>query len=776
MRQRKQEPNGPACLLVWLQPEAVTGASPGSIVPTSLTAVPNVAASPFAASVRGAETWSVRAGHHHHRNHHLDHTHEGFVSLVSTIPLPCFFVLPFLFRESHPHTFTGRACWRWPPCPCPFVLFALCSVAMGSSQSSVSSTISGAQFVSDGLPAVQSYRRCHIFGDSSLYSVGIRTGYYLQYLAAVLSILFLHGQDLRLWFLSFVPLVVAHFVVLIINAAGPGLVVLDWEIVFGLVFWSFAFLARSIFYRAVPRPHAGSVRDSRKLQQDLSRECGRSISDQEVEWDKRYIVMIKVLGTEASQMGSGGRQAALHQALEEYVGAFASARVAPGYGEAANYILDLYDDGDRVRDIVGRMMISNTEVESFRDAHAEALRRANVGFDQAQSTTHTLAKTAMEELYPGTHGRSPRSAAQVVADFETWGGTAGMLGFGLALVLYAGYLGFTIWVLFRGVDHGRKNGCDVRVIFFVVPVSIYNRAALTALRVLACIWLAVAGVPALLGGIAFLAIGLSSWWTEKSLAFRASTGKMKRDDTSGFKAVAYDAEKGKGPVGTGTRLTSVPQLPGVFRGSRASDTFFETSEFPTQPSTSSFKKETEGGLDDLVVEENTGGGTIRGGGIGSVLGTAWIVVRSRWELVFLLPLAHTVVVVELTVHINRLDMRQRAFSSFGEFLAFFLGAFLLLRVLGRCLLAAKQERNKRKSARWFEERWRVLMDKPVRRGGGDVSGSGGSVLGGGGLEEPKSPASGVVKRESLQRISTWQTSGRQSVGSMGRFKEMIDEG
>lgn len=636
---------------------------------------------------------------------------------------------------------------------------------MGSSQSSVSSTISGAQFVSDGLPAVQSYRRCHIFGDSSLYSVGIRTGYYLQTLAAVLSILFLHGQDLKLWILSFVPLLVAHFVVLVINATGPGLIVLDWEIVFGLVFWSVVFLARSLFSRAVPRPNVGLVRDSRKLQQDLSRECGRSINDQEVEWDKRYIVVIKVLGMEAGGMDNGGRQEALHEALEEYVGAFGSARVAPGYGEAANYILDLYDDGDRVRNIVARMMVSNTEVESFRDAHAEALRLANVAFEQVQSTTLTLAKVAMEELYPGTYARSSRSITQVVADFEAWGGTAGMLSFGLAMVLYAGYLGFTIWVLFRGVDHGRKSGCDVQIIFFVVPVSIYNHAAITALRVLACIWLAVVGLPALLAGIAFLAIGLSSWWTEQSLAFQAGTGRIKKDDVAGFKAVAYDAEKGKGPVGTDTH--------GVFRGSRASDTFFETSEFPTQQSTSSFKKETEGGMDDLVVEENTGGGIRGGGGIGSAMGTAWILVRSKWEIAFLLPLAHTIVVVELTVHINRLDMRQRAFSSFGEFLAFFLGAFLLLRVLGRCLLAAKQERNKRKSARWFEERWRVLMDKPVRRGGGDVSGSGGS---GKAAEEPKSPTSGVLRRESLQRISTWQTSGRQSGSSMGRFKEMIDEG
>ena len=107
----------------------------------------------------------------------------------------------------------------------------------------------------------------------------------------------------------------------------------------------------------------------------------------------------------------------------------------------------------------------------------------------------------MEELYPGTHARSSRSAAQVVADFEIWGGTAGILGFGLALVLYAGYLGFTIWVLFRGVDHGRKSGCDVRIFFFVVPVSIYNQAAITALRVLACIWLVIAGLPAFLGRV-----------------------------------------------------------------------------------------------------------------------------------------------------------------------------------------------------------------------------------------------------------------------------------
>lgn len=681
---------------------------------------------------------------------------------------------------------------------------------MGSSQSSVSSlTSSGAQFVSDGLPAVQSYPRCHIFGDSSLYSVGVRTGYYLQYLAAVLSILFLRGQDLRAWLLSFAPLVAAHLVVLLINSTGPGLIILDWEIVFGLVFWSFAFLVRSIFYRPIDKqPDAGLLsHHSRSLQQELTQDTGRFISDQEAEWDKRYTAVVKVLGKEARRKGDGERHILLQNALQEYVEAFTTARVAPGYGEAANYILDFYDDPERVREIVARMLISNDQVGAFRDAHAEALRLAGVPFDQAQTTLHTLARIAMEELYPGTPLRTRRrSPVTIAADFESWAGTFGLLGSGFLLMLYAGYLAFTIWVLFRGVDYGRKNRCDVRIIFLVVPTSVYNTAAITALRVLACIWLVVAGIPAFLAGAALLAIGASSWWTERPLSHRAggdkNTGQREGTSASVFKAVPYDRdpEKGKGPgpglVGAGTGSTSGLQNPGAYLASRSSEKFFETSELPTQQrSMSSLQKETtvglRSGLDDLAIEENVNTGPGIRGGAGAAAGTGWILLKSKWEYVFLILLVHTIVVVELTIRINELDMRQRAFSSFGELLAFFLGVFLLLRVIAKCVFGLRQEKRRRDSSRWFEERWRVLMDKPkpsgpariVRRADtGYTSGGSGT---GAGLEtkspiSPVSPASasgtGISRKESLQRVATWHTTGRQSGSSMGRFKEMIDEG
>ncbi|KAM7198499.1 hypothetical protein V8F33_005005 [Rhypophila sp. PSN 637] len=661
---------------------------------------------------------------------------------------------------------------------------------MGSSQSSVSSSaLSGAHFVSDGLPAVQSYPRCHLFGDSSLYSVGIRTGYYLQYLAAVLSIWFLRGQESNAWLLSFAPLVAAHFVVLLINSTGSGLIVLDWEIAFGLVFWSFAFLARTVFCRPIQGDQldAGFLsKDSRRLQQELTSESGRLVSDQETEWDKRYVAVIKVLGTEASQKGDGEHQIKLQTALEEYIESFTAARVSPGYAEAAGYILDLYEDRQRVREVATRMLITNSQLEAFRDAHAEALRLVGVPVEHAQTTVHALARIAMEELYPGRPiyaGR--RSPIQVIKDFETWAGTFGLLGAGFVSVLYAGYLVFTIWVLFRGVDVGRKNRCDATIIFLVVPTSVYNTAALTALRVLACIWLVVGGLPALLIGIALLVLGTSSWWTQKPLSLRLE--KIKKDGGA-FKAVPYDVEKGKRTAGSGTGPASRLPNPGMFRGSRASDKLFETpaSELPSQQrSMSSFKKETEGGLDDLAIEEKpritteTGPGLRGGAGsaVGSGSAALWLLVRSRWELVFALLLVHTIVVVEMTIRINKLDMRQRAFSSFGELLAFFLGAFLLLRVAARCLFAARAEKR-RNSARWLEERWRVLMERPSLRAAplrpGDISG--GSVAG---LEakspvSPTSPTSGAGT--GLSRVATWHTTGRQSGSSMGRFKEMIDEG
>ncbi|KAK1758010.1 hypothetical protein QBC47DRAFT_373548 [Echria macrotheca] len=660
---------------------------------------------------------------------------------------------------------------------------------MGSSQSSLSNP-AGTSFVSsEQLP-------CLVVGDSSLYGVGIRTSYYLQYVAALLSVLFLHSQDQKLWFLSFVPLAAANLVVLSLNATGGGLVVLDWAIVFGLVFWSVVFLAWSVVQGAL-RDSPGGVADVKQVQQNLEREGGRMVSDQEAEWDTRYIEVLRVLGTAEQTDCSGAlwrsisnKQDVLERALQDYVAAFTSVRSMPAATDAASYIIDLYADG-RIRDIAARMMVDNKQVESFRDTHTEALRRSHIPFDQAQVTTQALGRIAKEGSRSPDQRRSPWHLFRSVGRHTV---AMGLISCGLGLLLYSGFVVFMVWLLFRGVNHGATHGCDVRLIFIFVPVSAYSRGAMTGLKVLACIWLAVVGMPALLFGLALLGLGATNWWLGSPArrppptALGPKTGPAATD----LRTVPYDAEKGK--------ETEVASPATMTRFSRASE-LYEMDEF-AQPSSAAARDTLGSSYYDFLLKEaaaagnpgTTAAGTvsgIRGGQMvhGRTPRLGSLLPRLRWEYLLVLPVAHTAAVVEMTIRLNHMQMRQRAMTSMAELVAFFLGAFVFLRVVTRCLREAVRRIRRRQSAGWFDERWKILGAPATRLDdvGAVVGGSfyHGGYVGGGALgreisvgessfgKETEMSESASAARSKARRI--YMQPERRSGSSMGKFKEMIDE-
>ncbi|KAK3337754.1 hypothetical protein B0T19DRAFT_81973 [Cercophora scortea] len=648
---------------------------------------------------------------------------------------------------------------------------------MGNAPSSPSPSSPGAQFVSDAArPVFQSFPPCHLFGDtSSLYSPGTRTGYYLHYFAAALSIIFLGGgRDLGSagWFFSFISLAGASLVELAIDAgAGEGVVVLDWAIVFGLVFWSVAVFARSVF-SSQPPARQGQGRDARQLQVDLARERGSMVGEREAEWHWRYVAVLNALGNDEQESavddGEGRDRdgdAVLEHALWQYVDAFSAARGDPSTLDAAAFILALYQGGDRdhIHETAVRMAIDNKQVELFRDAHAEALRQANIPFDQAQATTQTLARFAVQDRSPRGRPRSSGSILRVM-DAQAGAGAAGVIGCGLGFILYAGYAAFTVWLLFRGVDHGAKSGCDIRVVLIFVPVSIYSQGVITALRVLASIWLALVGVPAFIVGWVMLAYGARNWWSETTHhGRRQPNDNPAGEGILGFRAVPYDSEKAKGKAADPS-MTSLPRPAYVASptwASRASDLFYDATEFP-QPTGSAIPEARKGGYFDPAAEKSPGessGLGIRGGQAArtGLMRNVLATVTSNLDYLFFLAIGHTIAVVEVTIRINKLDMRQRPMTSMGELLAFFLGAFVFLRVVAQCLLAGAKRLRRQQSARWHEERWRILSALPNRWQ--ERYGTLGRVP--------------TQTRESFRRM--YSRSEVKSVSSMGRFTEMIDD-
>ncbi|KAK0633824.1 hypothetical protein B0T14DRAFT_491929 [Immersiella caudata] len=645
---------------------------------------------------------------------------------------------------------------------------------MGNSQSS----LSGTQFVNTEQPAVASFQQCHVFGDSSLYGVGIRTSYYLQYTAALLSLLFLRrGQDQsqKSWFLSFVPLIAANLVVLSLSAGGGGLVILDWAIVFGLVFWSIVFLVWPVLGGTDCRagvPDLGG--DPKPLQQALERELGRVIGDREAEWHARYVNVLRELGLEGEERGDEkeDRHRDLEVALRDYVTAFTPARFSLASTEATSYILDHYGDG-RASHVATRMMIDNKQIEAFRDSHTEALRLANVSFDHSQATTMALGRFALEGLPPAETAQVRRSPWLVLKEVGyRIRATGTVTNCGLGLVLYSGFVVFTIWAIFRGVSAGARAGCNIRVVFLVVPASVYNRSAINALRVFLCIWFALVGIPALLVGVVLVGLGIADWWRgTPSTGHRNGT-----PDPTGFSTVPYDTEKGKE-----TEIAS-PISPGsATRASRTSEMLYEMDELrtPTSPGTARNTRGSSffGGSILKDVEPTSGGAEIRGGKSRKPLDLrarmSPACAKGRWAYLLLVPVIHTITVVEVTIRINRLDMTAPPMSSMGELLAFFLGVFVLLRVLALCARESMRRLQRRRSAGWFEER-RSMVTAPAKRVGDPDFGRA--------LRKETSVRSGEssfgregqgLDAKGKRRI--YMQPERKSGSSMGKFREMIDD-
>ncbi|KAF2834946.1 hypothetical protein M501DRAFT_983190 [Patellaria atrata CBS 101060] len=94
---------------------------------------------------------------------------------------------------------------------------------------------SSTQFVKEGgRVAAQSFKPCHLFGDSDLYGLGVRLGFYLQYFAAIIAIYFIAVQELRQLRIGLNIIATAIFIALLVNSTQDSLVILDWTILIQL--------------------------------------------------------------------------------------------------------------------------------------------------------------------------------------------------------------------------------------------------------------------------------------------------------------------------------------------------------------------------------------------------------------------------------------------------------------------------------------------------------------------------------------------------------------
>jgi hypothetical protein len=510
---------------------------------------------------------------------------------------------------------------------------------MGNSQSS-----SGTRFTSEGLPVGLSVKPCHLYGDPDLYGIGIRVGFYLQYLAAIIAIVTKVDQDFIGWRAAFVPLAAATFIGLCINSTGDSLIIMDWAIMLELVIGFPAFFALPVF---------GGIRTeySKRGKLRLRREYVRQLEpEREAGFDEYRERIAIALGavTEAEEtiMSDTQRQlpdvrrlvnrvtaATLHY-LNTVEGGPAGAadRPLPNLRPAINALAEnVPDDIEALRREVagwGLRHHQNAALERILPTAQAAGNAANAIHDIARRERAIRHEILVESLL-----------LKRIHDL----GLVDTVSAGLSLIIYSAYCFLTPWLFFFGVHRGAKASCDVRVLFVLAPVSVYNHRFEVFLKIVAG-FSTVLGVVVLTFGLMFLAIGLGKPF-EKPEASPVE-GTQIQPAQPAIQMTEALVPHAHGQVAHTHHNWVTMHMHNV---RQQYHNLVNTSEAPSERA--------------LTEQINFN--------------------RYLWGFWLSLLLIETVVVVEMTIHVNHLTMGP-LLSSTGQLIALLVGVFMLLLVLYRC--------------------------------------------------------------------------------------------
>jgi hypothetical protein len=535
---------------------------------------------------------------------------------------------------------------------------------MGNSQSS-----SGTQFSSGGLPVVQSVKPCYLSGDPDLYGIGIRVGFYLQYLAAIIAIVTKVDKDFVGWRAAFVPLVAATFVGLCINSTGNSLVIIDWAIMLELVLGFPVFFALPVF---------GGIRTehSKRGKVRLHKEYIKKLEPERESGFEQYREKIAdALGaiTEAEEliMNETPRRpqevrrlvTRVAQAALKYVTVIeerpaeaidhAEGNVVREIGNLRSDITQLVEnvpnDIEAVRAEVGRW--------GLRERHIAALLQIIPTVQEAKDAETAIRETAKQEKVIRQEILYESLVLMRIHDL----GLTDAVSAGISLIIYSAYCFLTPWLFFFGLDRGAKAGCDVRVLFVLAPVSVYNHSFVIFLKVLAVL-APILGLCVFGFGLMFLTIGLSKPFERvedrRTSLDHGPPNQPAQPDITMTGAITMAGA----PVPQTQRHVAHIHHYWVTRHLRdVRKQYHYYVNNSDEPSKKAVDKE---------INFN----------------------RHCWGFWLSLLLVETIVVVEMTIQVNSLTMGP-LLSSTGQLIALLVGVFILLLILYRCLVKLYKRRG-----------------------------------------------------------------------------------
>ncbi|KAK4677810.1 hypothetical protein QC764_302120 [Podospora pseudoanserina] len=329
----------------------------------------------------------------------------------------------------------------------------------------------------DELSAVTSFQPCHIFGDQMLIGTGIRVGFYLLYIAAIVAVLFGVDKQFRFWHGAWGILALSLFLSMFLNVVDYNLIIIDYAILIQLVLWYPVYFVFTVLFRQalVVDGRRGAKTDT-EYRERLQRCRQSAVTELDVARARAYSDVLKAFAlhaaAEEADADHDAAQEALVHAVQHYVSHWHEQIEVPAEDGSQ---LGNNTDGGAVTTVYNTELIeeiaaapTRADIDKLRDLYVAALVHSNHSVAEARAAEHEVALIASEELVIKRRARRPKNAFR---HFLLTTSYKDQLTAAIGLLIWSMYMFGTAalnWPLLR---NGNKQGgtCDnVPTVYFVL--------------------------------------------------------------------------------------------------------------------------------------------------------------------------------------------------------------------------------------------------------------------------------------------------------------------
>ncbi|KAK4163344.1 hypothetical protein QBC43DRAFT_319900 [Cladorrhinum sp. PSN259] len=269
----------------------------------------------------------------------------------------------------------------------------------------------------DEKSAVTSFQPCHIFGDQMLIGTGIRVGFYLLYVAAIIAVLFGVDKQFRFWHGAWGILALALFLSMFLNVVDFNLIIIDYAVLIHLVLWYPVYFVFTVLFRqALVVDGTNFPKSDDEYRERLQRCRGAAVVDLDVARARAYADVLKAFAlhaaAEENEADHDAAQAALSQAVNHYVSHWHES-----IGDGTQYEAANPGDGGAVTTVYNTQLVeeiaaapTREDIDKLRDLYIAALVHSNHSVHEARACEQEVALIASEELRIKRRNRRAKAA------------------------------------------------------------------------------------------------------------------------------------------------------------------------------------------------------------------------------------------------------------------------------------------------------------------------------------------------------------------------------